>query len=71
VEFLLYSGIESRRCDWHRDGVDIFKGATVEEVFDDLTQEEFAEKHQINAEIYHNVEPAETLREGDNPSKTA
>lgn len=41
----------------------IFRGATVEEAYDDLNQEDFEAKYHIKAELYHNMPPAEELRE--------
>lgn len=43
----------------------IFRGAVVAEAFDDLVQGEFEKQTGIKAEIFHNVEPQEALREGD------
>lgn len=45
----------------------IFRGATVEEAYDDLSQEDFETRHNIKTELYHNVSPVEGLREEHPP----
>jgi hypothetical protein len=43
---------------------ELFAGAKVEEVYDDLTQEDFETKHRIKTEIYNQISAQEPIREG-------